>query len=241
VTPADTTAALIVVAAGEGRRLGAGVRKALVDLGGRPLVEVTLRRLLALPFLRPVVLVGHADDRAALLDLVARLPRPVTVVEGGARRQDSVAAGLAALGRDAPEVVLVHDAARPFVPTGPLPELARQAAAHGCAILAVPVADTLKAAREDDPLLAAATVPREGLWAAQTPQAFRRAALAEALAAADRRGESVTDEARLFETSGLAVRFVEGSPRNFKVTTGDDLELARAVLAASPSPRSEEV
>jgi 2-C-methyl-D-erythritol 4-phosphate cytidylyltransferase len=229
-TPSDAPrAALVVVAAGTGSRLGASVHKALVPLAGRPLVEHTLLALLAVESLDPVVLVGHSHDRAELTALVSGLPRPVMVVDGGARRQDSVEAGLAALGHDAPEVVLVHDAARPFVPVEALPELAR-AARGGCALLAIPVADTVKRARDDDPTLADGTVPRDGLWAAQTPQAFDRARLASLLSDAERSGRTVTDEAGLFETAGLPVRFVEGSRINFKVTTEQDLALARALL-----------
>ena len=223
------SAALIVVAAGTGRRLGGPVHKALVPLDGRPLVEHTLRRLLASGDLDPVVLVGHADDRDALNALIARLPRPVTLVEGGARRQDSVSAGLAALG-NGPDVVLIHDAARPFVPLERLPTLVEAARNEGCAILAVPVADTIKESALDDHEHVGRTLRRENLWAAQTPQAFRRTDLIACLAEAERTATTVTDEARLFESAGLAVRFVEGSPLNFKVTTPDDLRLARALL-----------
>lgn len=219
----------MVVAAGTGSRLGAAQHKALVPLDGRTLVEHTLRALLAVEALDPVVLVGHADDRAELSSLVDGLPRPVILVDGGARRQDSVAAGLAALAEDAPAVVLVHDAARPFVPVEALPELAR-VAQGGCALLAIPIADTVKRARDDDPTLAEGTVPRDGLWAAQTPQAFDRLRLTALLSDAERSGRTVTDEAGLFETAGLPVRFVEGSRLNFKVTTEQDLALARALL-----------
>lgn len=226
-------AALIVVAAGTGSRLGASVHKALVCLDGRPLVEHTLRALLAEPALEPVVLVGHPADRAELSALLSRLPRSVTLVDGGARRQDSVARGLAALPDSAPEVVLVHDAARPFVPRASLPTLVREASLHGCALLAVPVADTIKRARPDRPSDSAGTVPRDDLRAAQTPQAVSRSQLTALLAAAERDGISVTDEAGLFESAGLTVRFVEGSRTNFKVTTEEDLALARALLANS--------
>jgi len=225
----SATAGLIVVAAGKGSRLGAPLHKALVELDGRPLVEHTLRRLLTLPDLDPVVLVGHPDDRTALQQLLAQMPRPVQLVDGGARRQDSVAAGLAALG-EACEIVLVHDAARPFVPlerVGPLISAARE---HGCALLAVPVADTLKRARSDDEASVDCTVSRDGLWSAQTPQAFDRARLVERLADAESSGMSVTDEAGLFEAAGMPVRFVEGSRLNIKLTTPEDMELARALL-----------
>jgi 2-C-methyl-D-erythritol 4-phosphate cytidylyltransferase len=230
--PADR-AALIVVAAGTGARLGAGTHKALVDLHGVPLVERTLRRLLAQRgvILDPVVLVGHPDDREALGAVLARIDRPIRLVDGGARRQDSVAAGLRALPPGTP-LVLVHDAARPFVPVEALPALLAAAVDTGAALLAVPVADTIKEAQAADggAPLAARTIPRERLWAAQTPQACRTADLARLLAEADARHVVATDEAALFEAAGLPVALVQGSRLNFKITTEEDLALARALL-----------
>ncbi|MCB9896895.1 MAG: 2-C-methyl-D-erythritol 4-phosphate cytidylyltransferase [Planctomycetes bacterium] len=223
--------ALVVVAAGSGTRLGAPVRKALVELGGVPLVLHTLRRVLAWPAVGEVVLVVHPSDRATLGALVAGLPRGVHLVDGGARRQDSVAAGVAAL-PETVDVVLVHDAARPFVPIDRLDALADAARDAGCALLAVPVSDTIKRARGDAHARVDATVPRHDLWAAQTPQAFRRAELLALLAQAAREGREVTDEAGLFESAGRAVHLVEGSRLNFKVTTPDDLALAEALLAS---------
>ncbi|RKY19048.1 MAG: 2-C-methyl-D-erythritol 4-phosphate cytidylyltransferase [Planctomycetota bacterium] len=228
-SPQPPLAALIVVAAGTGSRLGASVHKALVTVAGKPLVEHTLATLLAWEGLDPVVLVGHSDDRKQLTALLARLPREVHLVDGGTRRQDSVAAGLAALPEQAPAVVLVHDAARPFVPMQALPELI-EAARGACALLATPVADTIKRADPDDPTRSAGTVPRHELWAAQTPQAFDRARLGQLLDQAQHEERSVTDEAALFEAACLPVRFVEGSRRNFKITTEQDLALARALL-----------
>lgn len=232
---------MIIVAAGTGSRLGAGVHKALARIGGRPLVEHTLRRAASDARLAPLVLVGHRDDRAALEELVAGLDRPVLLVDGGARRQDSVRAGLDALPPDAPPVVLVHDGARPFFPLEPLAELATAALAGGCALLATPVSDTIKAARpaSDGVPHVDRTVPREGLWAAQTPQAFDRAALARRLAEADAAGRTVTDEAALFEQEG-SVALVAGSPLNFKITTPHDLALADALLA-STSPAIQDL
>jgi 2-C-methyl-D-erythritol 4-phosphate cytidylyltransferase len=128
-------------------------------------------------------------------------------------------------------VVLVHDAARPFPPTETFDELVAAAREAGCAILAIPVADTLREGQVDRPDRGARTVPRDRLWAVQTPQAFRLAELTSRLAEAARNGQSVTDEAHLFETGGLEVAFVKGSPFNFKITTGEDLRLAEAVLA----------
>lgn len=217
----------VVVAAGTGSRLRAAQHKALVELAGSPLVEHTLRRLLAASVKGPLVLVAHADDRSALEALAATLPTPVCVVTGGARRQDSVSAGLAAL---PPEVnlVLVHDAARPFVPLDALPGLVDAAARSGAALLASPVADTIKRARADETV--AETVDRSELRAAQTPQAFRREELETLLAEAESAGAGVTDEAALFEAAGRTVVLVPGSRLNFKLTTPEDLALARALL-----------
>lgn len=230
----EPQAALLVVAAGEGTRLGAGCRKALVPLGGRPLVEHCLRRLLSLPELRPLVLVGHRDDRAVLTELASRVSPAARaiLVEGGARRQDSVLAGLRALPDDAPELVLVHDAARPFVPLAAIPELIVRARESGAAILAARVVDTIKESRAETPALAARTLERERLWAAQTPQAFRRHELAALLEQAAAQSRTVTDEAALYEAAGRAVAFVEGSRLNFKLTTPADLALAQALLAS---------
>jgi 2-C-methyl-D-erythritol 4-phosphate cytidylyltransferase len=224
-------AALVIVAAGEGRRLGSTRRKALVPLAGRPLLEHALRRLLPLAWLEPVVVVGHREDRAELSALLASLPRRVALVDGGERRQDSVLAGVQAA---AAEIVLVHDAARPFVPVERLAELA-QAAREGAALLAAPLADAIKEVRAGDATRCARTLPRETLRAAQTPQAFRRDALLELLARAVADHSTVTDEAALFEAAGFPVHFVEGSARNFKITTAQDLELAEALLAAEKS------
>lgn len=220
---------LVVVAAGTGQRLGAAVHKALVELDGRPLVEHTLRRLLTRVDLDPVVLVGHPSDLPRLQTLCAGLARPVVLVPGGARRQDSVRAGLEALGADAPPLALIHDGARPCVPLERLDALIEAARQTGAALLASPVSDTLKDVAADTGRVLR-TVPRQGLWAAQTPQAFDRARLLALLDEAERAGTSVTDEAGLCESAGLAVTVVEGSTSNLKVTTPADLELARALL-----------
>ena len=241
-------AALIVVAAGTGARLGATGHKALVPLGGVPLVAHCLRRLLALPWLDPVVVVGHPNDRRQLAALLARLPRPVRLVDGGAQRQDSVLAGLTALqdwpesqaSGPAPDVVLVHDAARPFVPVERLERLVELVREGGAALLALPIADTVKEAAPGNPPRALATLPRQHLWAAQTPQAARRADLLALLTDAARAGRTVTDEASLFEAALLPVAFVEGSRFNFKVTSAEDLRLAEAVLSLEADGRSAE-
>jgi 2-C-methyl-D-erythritol 4-phosphate cytidylyltransferase len=226
-------AGLVIVAAGAGTRLRAGRPKALVPLGGRPLLLHAVERLATVAWLDPLVVVIAPGERRAFAAALEGVARPLQLVDGGARRQDSVLAGLRALPPDC-GLVLVHDAARPFVPLAPLPGLAASARRLGAALLAVPVADTIKRTQPGDPALCAGTLPRDTLRAAQTPQAFRRAELAGLLERAAATGTEVTDEAALFEAAGLAVGLVEGSARNFKVTTPADLELAEALLAALP-------
>jgi len=145
------------------------------------------------------------------------------VVAGGAERADSVAAGLRVLDA-ACTIVLVHDAARPFVERGVIDGVIAHARSGEGAVAALRVSDTLKQAAAEDPTRIDRTVPRENLWRAQTPQGFPRAVLERAHAAADAR--SATDDAALVERTGVAVRLVPDSPINMKVTTAEDLALA---------------
>ncbi len=223
--------ASVVVAAGEGRRLGAAGPKAFVPLAGRALFLHSLERLAGVPGLLEQVLVvprgAVARAEGEWGDELRRL-RVTRVVEGGARRQDSAAAGFRALSPRV-EVVLVHDAARPLVRTADAARVAEAAARDGAALLAVPLADTLK--REGPGGRVAATLERTGLWRAQTPQGFRREVYAAALERAARDGAEVTDDAALVERAGGAVAIVEGDPSNVKVTTEADLRAAEGVLA----------
>ena len=149
----------------------------------------------------------------------------LVVVAGGAERADSVAAGLAALGPEC-TTVLVHDAARPFVERAVIDAVIAYARAGEGAVAAVRVSDTLKEASPDDPMRIARTLPRDGLWRAQTPQGFPRSVLERAYAAAGAGQSVATDDASLVERTGVAVRLVPDSPRNLKVTTAEDLALA---------------
>jgi 2-C-methyl-D-erythritol 4-phosphate cytidylyltransferase len=208
-------AVALLVAAGSGERLGAGRPKAFVVLAGRPMLEWSLDAL-----------------REAGIDeiVVAAPPHEsvpgVTIVEGGATRSESVRAALAA----APSGdVVVHDAARPLV----TPDLfaATLAALSGadCAVAAAPVTDTVKEAGEDR--FVTGTLDRARLWAIQTPQAFRRAALERALDVGDELLAQATDDAWLVERTGGTVRVVESTPANLKVTTPHDLRIAELLLA----------
>lgn len=218
--------AAILVAAGSGSRLGAETPKQFLPLLGRPVIRHAAEAL-ALhvgPLLQPV---GDAAAVAAALDGMAHLP----TVAGGVARQDSVRAGLEALVPHAPDLVLVHDAARPLIPPGTIPALIEALHSAPGAIPAVPVADTLKRA-EGGRIVA--TVPRDGLFRAQTPQAFRF----DALLAAHRAGIiSATDDAALLEAQGLAVALVPGSEDNIKLTFPEDLMRLERALSARLSPR----
>jgi 2-C-methyl-D-erythritol 4-phosphate cytidylyltransferase len=216
--------AALLLCAGKGERLGSATDKALAPLAGRPLFAWSLEALERSGAIHAVVVVGPPRRlQEALAGCGIAAAKVTAWVEGGRQRQDSVAQGLGAL----PEgctCVAVHDAARALVSPELIGRVVADALAHGAAIAAVPVADTLKRAtleRVD------ATVPRAGLWCAQTPQAFRRDWL-EAAHAAGVAG--ATDDAALVEALGHPVHLTRGEPSNFKITTAQDLELAEAWL-----------
>ena len=224
------TTAVLVPAAGRGERLGAKVAKALLPVRGEPLLVHALRALLAAPSVSVVVVAAPPDDVQTVADLVGQhLPgAPVSVVAGGATRQDSVAAALAALPADV-DVVLVHDAARAFVP--PALVEAVVAAVRAGAVAAVPglpVHDTIRYLADDG--TAAQTLDRSRLRAVQTPQGFVRSVLEQAHRAASGDGRTATDDAALVESDGGRVVVVEGSDEAFKVTRPIDVLLAEALV-----------
>src|SRR6516225_5284583 len=186
----------IIAAAGAGRRLGAGRPKQLLDLGGRTMLEHATAAFVGHPRVSEVVVV---------LPDVTAVPG-VRVVAGGARRQDSVANGFDAVPADA-DVVLIHDAARPFVTAELIGRTIDAAAAHGAAIAALQSRDTVK--RVSEAGVITGTIPRDQVYLAQTPQGFRRDVLAKAIALG-RSGVDATDEAMLAEHAGFPVHVVEG-------------------------------
>jgi 2-C-methyl-D-erythritol 4-phosphate cytidylyltransferase/2-C-methyl-D-erythritol 2,4-cyclodiphosphate synthase len=212
--------AAVLVAAGSGTRFGAETPKQFLSLGGRPVLRHAAETLVEhVGMLQPV---GDKAPIEAALEGLRHLPP----VPGGATRQQSVHAGLEALGADAPDVVLVHDAARPLIPPGTIPALLAALEHAPGAIPAIPVADTLK--RVVDGVITA-TAPRDGLYRAQTPQAFRF----PILLAAHRAGTAgaATDDASLLEAAGLTVAIVPGSEDNIKLTWPEDLRrLERAMF-----------
>ena len=221
----------LVPAAGSGRRFGADIPKQYLQAAGKPLIEHALDALLS-----------HAAVEGVVVALVAGDPhwpgwttlhgKPVLTCIGGGERADSVLAALRALptGVATDALVLVHDAARPNLRAPDILRLHAAALAHADgAILAAPVRDTLK--RADAETNISMTEPRDGIWRALTPQAFRRDLLLRALEAARADGVVVTDDAQAVERLGLHPRLVEGREDNLKVTTPADLALAEFLLA----------
>jgi 2-C-methyl-D-erythritol 4-phosphate cytidylyltransferase len=220
----------VVPAAGFGRRFGGDTPKQYLNLGGRPLIEHTLRALLRHPGIDAAMVAIAPDDPywAGWRELEGK---PVYTCMGGGERVDSVLAALMALPAtvDEDQWVLVHDAARPCVPAMDLTKLIALGQADPVgALLAAPVRDTVKSVDANGRIIR--TEPRERLWRALTPQMFRRGGLTRALRAAIKAGVAVTDEAAAMERLGLKALVVEGSEENIKVTTPADLALVESLL-----------
>jgi 2-C-methyl-D-erythritol 4-phosphate cytidylyltransferase len=225
------TRVAIVVAAGRGTRMGAP-DKVLLPLAGRPALAWSLRAAAAAASVDAIVVVHgeHTGARIAALVRQMATTKPVRLVAGGDRRQDSVANGLAAAAVDLwATVVAVHDGARPLATPAMFDAVLDAAERHGAAIVATPIVDTLKRVADG---MVVETVPRDGLWAAQTPQAFSVGRLADALDEGDRRGLTVTDEAALFEALGWPVAIAPGDPANLKLTHPGDIPVLEALLWA---------
>ncbi|MGA2410351.1 MAG: 2-C-methyl-D-erythritol 4-phosphate cytidylyltransferase [Candidatus Binataceae bacterium] len=223
-------AAAIIVAAGSGTRLGSPLPKAFVCVAGRTMLSYSLRTIAAVPaVMELIVMVPAGMETVARAEVTSADPQlPVILAAGGIERQDSVRIALGLTSSEA-DLVIVHDAARPFAPLVLFQRCIDRAAQDGAAIAAIPLADTLK--RVDERGRIGATVPRAGLWQAQTPQVFARKLIVAAHDYALGRGIKATDDADLVEQMGQTVEVVEGSPMNLKITAPDDLALAEALAA----------
>ena len=222
----------LVPAAGRGLRMGGSVPKQFLSLGGEPLVIQSLRALQAAPVVDQIILaVPPADVEYCEHEIVSRqrFTKVTKVVAGGAERQDSVRQALAQVPSDT-EIVLIHDAVRPFVTLRMIAEVVAAARKEGAAIIALPMRDTVKQVRMDG--MIERTVDRTPLWLAQTPQAFRRDWIEAAHRKAHVEGVRATDDASLVEWLGYSVTVVEGSGENIKVTRPEDLVIGEAILAA---------
>lgn len=226
-------AAAVVVAGGSGRRMGGGVRKQYLEVGGAPVLLRAVTPFVHHPGIGTVVVVLPPEDVAVPPDWLAGLP--VVLVAGGAERGDSVWNGLAATPSDAP-AVLVHDGARPFV-SAAIIDRVLDACGQSGAIAAVQMTDTVKEVGADRVIRG--TPDRASLWRAQTPQGFPRAGLVHAYERARAEGVAATDDAALYERYVGPVRVVAGSERNLKVTRPTDLVVAEALALASDAGAGE--
>jgi 2-C-methyl-D-erythritol 4-phosphate cytidylyltransferase len=233
-SPRPPRAAAVIVAAGDSTRMGGDKRKPLLTLAGRALIEQTLAAFDRAPSVVEIVIVSHPSD----VELFAQMARDATrlhpafmkvraVVPGGRRRTHSVRHGARSVSADI-DVVLVHDAARPLIAPELIETAARIAHRDGASVVAVPVSDTLKTSASGTH--AERTLDRSVLWAAQTPQAFRRAVLLELLARAEADEFEPTDDCALHERYLGPVTIVPGDPCNLKITTPSDLIIAEALL-----------
>lgn len=226
----------VILAAGSGARIGGATPKQYLPLLGRPMLLRTLERVASHPKVAGVVVVLARDDMR-WPGLVMCQGKSVLTATGGAERVHSVLAGLELLEPMLPReaLVMVHDAARPAVRHADIDRLFAAASAHAVgALLALPVADTLKRAGAGDAV--EATVPREKLWRALTPQLFRIGELSDALRGALGRGELPTDESNALELCGKTPVLVESCADNLKVTRAQDLELMELILRAQGEP-----
>lgn len=222
----------LIVAAGRGTRAGDGVPKQYRPVGGIPVLRRTAQRFLAHEMVDQVCVVIGPDDRAAHDEALNGLTVLPPIV-GGASRQDSVRNGLEGLAAHAPATVLIHDAARPFVDDATIAAVVNALGTFNGAIPVLAASDTLKRLNGN---VVEATIPREAIAAAQTPQGFRFAEILDAHRKAE--GRALTDDAAVAEFAGLSVAAVAGARTNFKLTTPEDFAMAEALLNASRQTRT---
>lgn len=224
----------VVVAAGKGERMGTLLPKPFLPVAGLPLFIHTLRNLARSALIKKIILVVAAERECfcrKLMEESGPFATPFVITHGGEERQDSVRLGLAALESEC-DIVVIHDAARPFITAEVVERSVAVAAEYGGALVAIPARDTIKRVNQEQ--IVVTTLPRQDLWLAQTPQTFRVEVIREAHLRAHALGVTVTDDAALLEWTGGRVKIVPGDFRNFKITTPMDLQLAEALLQAQP-------
>ena len=216
----------IIAAGGRGVRFGGASPKQLLRLSGKPILQRSVDAFAQHERISDIVVALPRELAASPPDYLQAYGKPVALVEGGDRRQDSVARALAVV-QAGTDVVIIHDAVRPLVSASLITRTIDAAIAHGAAIAALPATDTVK--RGDHRRVIVGTIPRNEIFLAQTPQAFRTDVLREALSAGASEHEA-TDEASLVERAGHVVHLVEGDSRNMKITTAEDLECAERLM-----------
>lgn len=219
---------VVIVAAGNGTRMGGTVRKLYLKISGVPILVRTIQQFIDIGNVAEIVLVVHSDEAERTKQLLQENGMDqIKVVFGGVERQDSVYAGVQALS-DAIDTVLIHDGARPFVRASLIRTLIEESEHKQAIIPAIPVKDTIKVVQQDKVITS--TPDRRGLWAAQTPQAFSLALIRSALQEALARGWRGTDDASLLEAIGHPVHVIEGETTNIKITTPEDLLFGEALV-----------
>ncbi len=233
----------ILPAAGLGTRMGAETPKQFLELDGTSILVHSVRKLASCELVTEIIVATRGEEVARLADRLReeKLRQQVRVVKGGDTRQESVAAALKQVA-EGTEIVLVHDAVRPFVTREQIARVIEEARRCGAAILGIPAMDTVKEVKRtslpEDVALITMTIPRERVVLAQTPQAFRTNILKEAFARAEADGVSASDEAGLVERLGQEVHVVLGSERNIKITKPADMELANFYLEREKAHRA---
>jgi 2-C-methyl-D-erythritol 4-phosphate cytidylyltransferase len=219
----------VVPAAGAGKRMGLEVPKQFLSLGGAPVLARTLARLQDSPVINEIVVAAPVEYHATVQAIAQAhgIGKLAHIARGGEQRQQSVWNALQAA-NPAAEIVVIHDAVRPFVTAAQIHAVVAAAQRHGAAILAVRVKDTIKVADEHEFVIN--TLDRDYLWSVQTPQAFRREVVYQALQKAEKEHFTSTDEASVVEYYGGDVKIVEGRDDNFKITTQTDLKFAESLL-----------
>lgn len=219
----------IIVAAGKGSRMGLGYNKVLAPLCGKPVIEWTIMGFVSSGLIDKLVVVINAEDELRMRD-ICRLYEDridLSIVYGGMERQDSVYNGLKRLGNNV-DIVLIHDGARPFIDKELISRSIENTLKYGAACAGMPVKETIKIVDEDKNILN--TPERSTIWVAQTPQSFRMDIILKAYEEAYVRGIKGTDDAGLAEAVGYMVRMFEGSYRNIKLTSPEELLLAEQLL-----------
>lgn len=220
----------IIVAAGRGRRAGLGYNKVLSCIGGMTVLERTIRAFAGSGLVDEIIVVINRDDEEQVTEILGKLPWDIKLSYGGSERQESVYSGLRNLSESS-GIVLIHDAARPFVDADIIGRCIEGARIYGAACTGIPVRDTIKYIDSEGYVVQ--TPERSLLWCAQTPQAFRKDIILKAHEHALECGIKGTDDATLAERLGIRVKMVEGSSRNIKITSREDLLLVEALLENS--------
>ncbi len=222
---------VVIPAAGQGKRMKAGKNKLWIELAGKPILSHTIQVFENDPWCREVILVGNTNELDQLEHLKAsyQFCKVTQIVPGGEERQQSVFEGLKRLTGD-DSIVLIHDGARPFIGQDSIHQLVQLTEKTGAAVIAVPIKDTVKKVMDHQVVT---TIDRSSLWAVQTPQAFRLSIVFDAHKQAAQENYIGTDDASLVERYGQTVSIVEGDYFNIKLTTVEDLVIAKAILSES--------